>query len=246
MIGNKTTYFLLCCIYSINSLFAQNDSVLTASSPAKHSLIKKVALPATFILSGVIINKSVFEREFNRDLRNQVGNDFHSSIDDYLQYVPIAEMYIADGIGIEAKNHWFDQTKNLVISNVVTGIIVHSIKRGMNKTRPNNSPYSFPSGHTATAFTGATVLYQEFKTSSPVLAYSGFGFAAATGSFRMINNVHWLSDVLAGAGISIMVTNLVYHIEPLKNFNPFKESKDISMFPYFNENETGIYFSKKF
>ena len=107
-------------------------------------------------------------------------------------------------------------------------------------------PYSFPSGHTTQAFTNAAVLYNEFKDTSPVLAYSGFAFAATTGTFRMINNKHFLSDVLAGAGIGILVTQLVYHFEPFKKFNPFKNSENISFYPQINEENYGFYFACKF
>jgi len=58
----------------------------------------------------------------------------------------------------------------------------------------------------------------------------------------MLNNKHYVSDVLVGAGIGILVTQLVYHFEPLKNFNPFKKSKGISFFPQYKENTYGFYF----
>jgi membrane-associated phospholipid phosphatase len=116
----------------------------------------------------------------------------------------------------------------------------------MNKRRPSGGPHAFPSGHTATAFLGATSLYHEFKETNTVLAYSGYAFATTTGTFRMLNNAHWFSDVLAGAGISILMTNIVYHIEPLKNWNPLKKSDNVSFVPYFNENEAGIYLTKRF
>ena len=91
---------------------------------------------------------------------------------------------------------------------------------------------AFPSGHSTIAFTNAAVLQNEFQETSTVYAYSGYAFAATTGVFRMLNNKHYVSDVLVGAGIGILVTQLVYHFEPLKNFNPFKKSKNIKCFNY--------------
>lgn len=245
------TYFKIAilCLLCFSTIVAKgkSDSTTTISLEKKNSSIfKKAAIPSALILSGVALNHSEFEVNLNRDIRSKVGHDYEFRIDDYIQYAPIAEMYIADVAGIKAKNHWFDQTKNLAFSNLFTAIVIHSLKRGLNKTRPNGSPHSFPSGHTATAFTGATVLFHEFKESNSFLAYSGYSFAIATGSYRMINNAHWVSDVLAGAGISILMTNLVYHIEPLKNWNPFKKNKNISLIPYYNENELGIYLTKTF
>jgi len=163
-----------------------------------------------------------------------------------LVFVPAVEMYIADVAGVKSKNHWFDQTKNLFISNLLTMGITYSLKYAINKTRPNGSPHSFPSGHTTFAFTNATVLYNEFYESSPVLAYSGYAVAITTGAFRMINNKHWFSDVLVGAGIGILVTNLVYYFEPMKNFNPFKKSKNIVVIPSIDYDSYGFYFSYRF
>ncbi|MGE0560764.1 MAG: phosphatase PAP2 family protein [Flavobacteriales bacterium] len=229
----------------LGNLTAQKDSLFYQSKKS-NSLLKKSVLPVTLIITGIALNNSDFEKQFTKDVRNKVGNDFEFKIDDYIQYVPTVQMYSADIIGIQSKNHWFDQTKYLAISHLATAVIVHSLKIGINKTRPNNGSRSFPSGHTATAFTGATVLFQEFKDTSPILAYSGFAFSTTTGAFRIMNNAHWLSDVVTGAGISILVVNLVYHIEPLKNFNPFKKDKTTSLIPYYHENEFGIYFSKSF
>lgn len=237
--------FLLLTTIFLTPTRAQQDSTFVVEKKS-NSLLKKSILPVTLIITGVALNNSAFEKQVKTGVRNKVGNDFEFKIDDYIQYVPTVQMYGADILGIPAKNHWFDQTKYLAISHLATGIIVLSLKKGVNKTRPSGAPYSFPSGHTATAFTGATVLFQEFKDTSPFLAYSGFAFSTATGAFRIMNNAHWLSDVVTGAGISILVVNIVYHIEPLKNFNPFKKDKTTSLIPYYNENEFGLYFSKSF
>jgi len=62
----------------------------------------------------------------------------------------------------------------------------------------------------------------------------------------MLNNKHWVSDVLVGTGIGILVTELVYHFEPLKSFNPFKKSDKITFIPTISNESYGIYFSYNF
>lgn len=207
---------------------------------------KKAIIPAAMMATGLLLTNSTFEKNLQSDIRNGVGNTFYFAIDDYAQYVPIATMYIADMVGVKAKNHWFDQSKYLLISNIISSGITHSLKNIINKTRPNGGDYSFPSGHTTFAFTNASVVYQEFKGSSPLIAYSGYAFAATTGTFRVLNNKHWVSDVLVGAGIGILVTELVYYFEPLKGFNPFKNSERISFVPNIGEDNYGFYFSYSF
>lgn len=241
----------LCCFFlnvlSVNAQTTQsqqnNYSLDSLQSKKPRTVLQKSIVPASLIGLGLIINGSDFERNLQSDLRDKVGSDYEFPIDDYMLFVPIAQMYVADAFGMKAKNHWFDQTKYLFISNVVSTGISELLKNLITKTRPDGLTQSFPSGHSTIAFTNAAVLQNEFQETSPVFAYSGYAFAATTGVFRMLNNKHYLSDVLMGAGIGILVTQLVYHFEPFKNFNPFKKSKNISFFPQYKENTYGFYFS---
>ncbi|TGV04859.1 phosphatase PAP2 family protein [Flavivirga rizhaonensis] len=219
------------------------------------SLLQKSILPVSIIISGAALSKSFFEKNLQKDIRKFAGNNFHSSIEDYTRYAPIIELYAADILNIKAKNHWFDQTKNLTMSILITDFITYKLKRGIKKERPGStithpSYESFPSGHTSFAFANASVLYQEFKDSNKILAYSGYAFAITTGSFRMLNNAHYLSDVLVGAGIAILVTELIYHFEPIK-WNPFKKKENITFVPKigrddFGKENYGLYFNIRF
>lgn len=222
--------------------YKKSDSLKTRSTFLESSI-----LPLSMITVGIIANNSQFEKDLRYDIRAKVGNDFQFRIDDYFQLVPIAEMYIADALGVKAKNHWFDQSKYLFISNVISASITQGLKRITLKNRPDNSTNdSFPSGHTSFSFTNASVLMHEFRDSAPVLAYSGYLFSTTTATFRMINDRHWISDVLVGAGIGILATELVYYLEPLKNFNPFKKNENINFVPMIDQNSKGFYFSYTF
>ena len=242
-IKSVKSIFLALIIFFVvlNTTGAQNSDTIR-----RKSIVVKSILPTSLIVAGSLISGSKFEKDIQTNLRNAVGNNYVLHIDDYLQYVPVAELYIADIAGIKSKNHWFDQTKYLLISNILTASITHGLKFATGKTRPNGGVHSFPSGHTTFAFTNATVLYNEFIDSSPALAYSGYLLSTTTGVFRMINNRHWLSDVMVGAGIGILVTNLVYYFEPFKNFNPFKKTKNIVLIPNIDYNSYGLYFSYRF
>ena len=222
--------------------FEINDTI---KANKKLQLLKKSILPVSFIGAGIIINNSCFEKQLNEDIQTKI-HGFSTNIDDYMVFAPVAEMYIFDIAGVKAKNHWFNQTKYLFISNVISAGIVYSIKYTSNKARPDGTPYSFPSMHTNLAFANATVLFNEFKQTSPLIAYSGYIFATTTGIFRILNNKHYLSDVLAGAGIGILTTELVYYFEPLKKVNPFNKSENISFSPVIYGNGLGICFVCKF
>lgn len=227
-------------------LNAQTDSIIAQKKP-KSSFLTQSIVPASLIIGGSLLSGSGFEKSFQKNVRNAVGNDFAFPIEDYTRYVPIAEMYGADAFGVKAKNHWFDQAKNLTLSIIITDFITFRLKKNIHKVRPNGTDaQSFPSGHSSFAFTNASVLFEEFKDSSPLLAYSGYAFATTTGAFRIMNNAHWISDVLVGAGIGILVAKVIYIFDPIIKWNPFKKTKGISFVPVLDGNQYGVYLSKTF
>ena len=239
----RLLYFLF--LSSFLSFGQSQIDTLKSNQKKNHKLLKRSIIPISFIGIGIALNESDIEKTIKANIRNQVGDDFEFRIDDYLQFAPIAEMYIADGFGVPAKNHWFDQTKYLLMSNILTSGITVGLKVLINKPRPNGGIHSLPSGHTSSAFTNATVLFNEFNETAPLLAYSGYTFSTATGIFRMVNNKHWVSDVLIGAGIGIIATELIYHFEPLKKWNPFKKTNNVTFSPSINQDGYGFYFSLK-
>ncbi|WP_282164517.1 phosphatase PAP2 family protein [Cellulophaga baltica] len=231
-------------IFILGKVAAQVDS--TTVKP-KTNLLKKSLVPLSLIGAGILLSDSGFEKSFNTSSRNWIGNDFETNLDDYTRYAPVATIFMADVAGVQAKNHWFDQTKNLAISMILTDVFTRALKKNIFKLRPDGSnENAFPSGHTSITFASGAVVYEEYKDTSPLLAYSGYGFATLTGGLRLANNKHWISDVLAGAGLGILVTKLVYHFDYLFKWNPFIYSKDMSLIPRYSEGNVGVYFSKKF
>ncbi len=219
----------------------------------KKNLFTKRIVPVALITAGFLLSTSDFEKSLQNDIRSSVGKDFNTKIDDYTRYAPVVQLYAADILGVQSKNHWFDQTKNLILSSLISNGASTILKKQIYKERPgsygNGSTHanSFPSGHTTTAFTTATVLYEEFIDTNPLLAYSGYAFAVATGGLRMMNNAHYLSDVLVGAGIGILATKLVYHFDYLIEWNPFKKLDGVAFAPQYSDSYgLGFYFTKVF
>jgi membrane-associated phospholipid phosphatase len=124
-------------------------------------------------------------------------------------------------------------------------VTVLALKDITKEERPDGSSNnSFPSGHTATAFAGAEFMYQEYKDKSIWYGISGYIVATATGAFRVVNNRHWVTDVVAGAGIGIITTKAAYWMYPYLNKKVFtkkeKEKKVSSMItPYYNGKQLG-------
>ncbi|ARM30538.1 phosphatase PAP2 family protein [Prosthecochloris sp. HL-130-GSB] len=66
---------------------------------------------------------------------------------------------------------------------------------------------SFPSGHSATAFSAASALALMFPRYR-VICYCA---AALVASSRVILAQHWVSDIVAGSFLGLMTTLLLYH-----------------------------------
>ena len=96
-------------------------------------------------------------------------------------------------------------------SYAVTVVSVHTLKRLINKPRPNGGKYSFPSGHTASAFSGAAFLQRRYGWKIGITAYL---LASYTGYTRIKANKHDIYDVAAGAGIGIL--NSYIFVKPYK------------------------------
>ena len=180
--------------------------------------MRTLIVPLSLITYGFFSQSSEDLRDFDVDIKNVVRRDadFHTPIDNYLQYAPGVAVYALNVAGIKGKNNFRDRTMILLLSNVMMGITVQSIKKITKVERPEGfGKNAFPSGHTATAFAGAEFLRREYREVSPWYGIAGYAVAATTGILRMYNNMHWFRDVIAGAGFGILSTEAAYWLEPI-------------------------------
>ena len=142
----------------------------------------------------------------------QLLTDFKTGIDDYAQYFGPAMVVGLKLGGYEGRSDWPRLLSSAAMSYAIMAAFVNGIKYTAKEMRPDGSTAnSWPSGHTATAFVGASLLHKEYGlTRSPWWSVAGYGVATATGVMRVLNNRHWISDVMSGAGIGIMSTELGY------------------------------------
>ncbi len=88
-------------------------------------------------------------------------------------------------------------------------LVVEGLKRAVGRVRPDGdrkrSNSSFPSGHAATAFALAWVLTRRWRRLGPAF----FLLALLVSYSRLYLNRHFLSDVVAGAVIGLLVAWLV-------------------------------------
>jgi membrane-associated phospholipid phosphatase len=142
----------------------------------------------------------------------QLLTDFKTGIDDYTQFFGPAMVVGLKLGGYEGRSDWPRLLASAGMSYALMALFVNGIKYTAKEMRPDGSTAnSWPSGHTATAFVGATMLHKEYGlTRSPWWSVAGYGVATATGVMRVLNNRHWISDVMSGAGLGILSTELGY------------------------------------
>lgn len=152
-----------------------------------------------------------------RTMRNTYTPNFRYHYDDFLQYTPLAIVYGLKLGGVKGRSSWGRLLTSNVLSAAIMATTVNGLKYSVKRERPDGSGNnSFPSGHTATAFMAATIMHHEYGlTRSPLYSIGGYTVATATAFSRQLNNKHWLSDVLAGAGIGILSTEIGYLITDL-------------------------------
>ncbi len=226
----KHGFFLIALLLLSEHLFGQSfqDSIHISPLPlsqwqrtkenidkiTSRQIYRMTYIGVPLIAAGYIIKG---ENSHFRSLRNAFVPKFEHHYDDYLQYVPAVGMLGLKLAGVEGRSSWGRMLVSDAFSVALMAAAVNSIKMTSNVMRPDGSSRnSFPSGHTATVFMAATMLHKEYGlTRSPWYSIAGYSIATFTGISRQLNNRHWLSDVMVGAGIGILSTELGYFFADL-------------------------------
>jgi membrane-associated phospholipid phosphatase len=165
--------------------------------------------------------------------------NFRHRADDYLQHAPIVVVYGLNWLGVEGKNDFANRTAILIKSEMMVTILTFSLKRITAVPRPDTKQLtSFPSGHTAQAFAAATFMHKEYGHKSIWYSVGAYTVATGVGAMRVMNNRHWVSDVLVGAGIGILSTNLAYLTHQYRWGNKGKARQTIVLPSY--DGQTGM------
>ena len=96
---------------------------------------------------------------------------------------------------------------DLLQAQLLTEMLVQPIKFATSRERPDASNHrSFPSGHSAITFAGATVLERHLGWRKSLIGYSIASYVAAS---RLHDNRHYLSDVVFGAAVGTIAGRTV-------------------------------------
>ncbi|MTI29219.1 phosphatase PAP2 family protein, partial [Xanthovirga aplysinae] len=116
-------------------------------------------------------------------------------IEDYVQYAPFIILFSLKLLGFQSLSEIRNLALFFVLSAALGLIITHSLKEITDMARPPGkgiySSLSFPSGHTCTAFIGATLLFKEYGRLHLFIGILAFTLSIFVGISRIINHEHW-------------------------------------------------------
>lgn len=134
-------------------------------------------------------------------------------IDDALQYLPTAAVFGLKMVGVEGESSWTRRLTVSITSFALNAGVTYALKHTVHEMRPDGTDnHSFPSGHTAIAFCGATTLMHEYRKVSPWIGVAGYAVATGVAVDRVRRNRHHWYDVAAGAVIGCASAEAGYWI----------------------------------
>lgn len=135
---------------------------------------------------------------------------------DVAQFAPVALPWAMKACGAPVRSGWGRMAVSQAFGAAITTGAVYAGKYSVDRMRPDGSDrHSFPSGHAARAFMGATAAAIELEGLSPWYAAGAYTWAAAVAAQRVMADRHYPTDVVAGAGIGILAATAGYYLGDL-------------------------------
>jgi membrane-associated phospholipid phosphatase len=222
----------------------------------------KTRFPKDFIAGAALIGYGLTTIKDNgiyssfdarRDVQKFLGGA-NSKIDNLLVFAPYLEFAGLLAFKVKCRNDLVNTSLLILKSELIMAAVIFGGKFVLKQERPYsyydtektdeerakekaegaNAFQSLPSGHTSQAFVAAAIVNKEFRYKSPWPGIAAYSLASSVALYRMINDKHWQSDVLVGAGIGILSVNLAYATHRFKWGN-----KSICAVPTFGK-QSGI------
>jgi len=149
---------------------------------------------------------------------NGAAEDF-SDVGLYVLYGETVITALATPSGEDSKQWIANKARGVAVEATVLGItagVTAGLKEAVNRTRPNGSDASFPSGHTSGAFASSTLSNRNLGSiSMPSVPRTSIRVAnlllsTGVGWARVESGHHYPSDVLAGAALGHFIAAFMH------------------------------------
>lgn len=229
-------FIITILIFNVKGLAQVTDSLSLVENSRPKFKPKDLYFPVGLMVLGTASEIEI-KNEVHR-FRNRQLPYFRYKFDDYLQFAPDAATYGFEALGMKPRTDWKNRMAIHIKGHLFTLATAHLMKNLIDNKRPNGARMSFPSGHTAYVFSGATILAMEYGENHPWVPYASYATASVVGMMRIANNRHYISDVLFGAGLGILAMKLAYWTHKYKWNRPKTEKDDPFQGVVYNINPT--------
>ncbi len=197
---------------TVASTLPPDTTTVVTVSPRATTLVP--AAGGLFLLGSGYLGLLGGSNHYSGNFSQATGR--HTPAADVVQYAPLALPWVAKLAGAPTRSGWGRMAVSQGVGAVVMAGLTRGLKHTVDEQRPDGSDdHSFPSGHTAWAFFGATVAARELGHISPWYTMGAYTVATGVGISRVIENRHFPTDVVAGAGIGILSAQVGYFIGDL-------------------------------
>ncbi|TGE26972.1 phosphatase PAP2 family protein [Hymenobacter metallicola] len=180
----------------------------------------RVAVPLTLVGVAWLSSQDNALRRMKLEIQEETQEAFPAfnthGADDYTRHVPVVAAYALQVAGVKGERGIVPFSLIYLLAHHLNMGVTSNLKRLCQEQRPDNPTdfSSFPSSHTSEAFMTATLLHEQYGKVSPWISVGGYAVATATGTMRVLRNRHWVTDVVAGAGIGFLSAEAVWRLYP--------------------------------
>ncbi|MEK7774360.1 MAG: phosphatase PAP2 family protein [Candidatus Zixiibacteriota bacterium] len=179
------------------------------------------ARPQSYILLGLLVaTPALSEHETNRPYRSWTTDPNKERFFSAGYTLGSPPVHLAGALALYFSGKAFHKEEfaglgsELTSALLISGGIAMGLKLATDRTRPDSSRYSFPSGHATMAFTTAGIVVERYGLWPGIAAEIA---ATYVGLSRLQENKHYITDVVAGAVLGSYVAYEVSHRRKLAN-----------------------------
>ena len=179
----------------------------------RSAAFRAVVVPAVLIGYGVstINGHGIYSSYQAQADAQRAFPNFHFTIDNYLGYVSYLGLVGAELAGERPRHDLLNTGLLVAKAELILNATVLGLKYTTHVERPSGKDdHSFPSDHVAQAFLAASIVNLELRDRSAWYGVGAYSLAGSVAVLRVLNNKHWESDVVAGAGFGILSAHLAY------------------------------------